>query len=238
MNTLTLFYEKRGERMFDYSPLQKPLPYYQQIQQAIKQSIFNGEYRPGDRLYEAQIAKQYNISRSPVREAIRALVIEGLLFMDEKSHIFVYKPTLQDVRDIYECRISLESTAVELTAERATNEQLKELEKTLEATTGAIKEENTESIVACNARFHELIIHYSGNARLIKLVEDLNGLIYYYRVLNIQGENRANTILKGHSDIYQAIKEKDPLKASNRLKEHTQEDLTNLVQIIEHLEER
>lgn len=72
----------------------------------------------------------------------------------------------------------------------------------------------------------------------MKLVEDLNGLIYYYRVLNIQGEDRLNTILQGHTDIYLAIKDRDPKKASDRLKEHTQEDLTNLIQIIEQLEER
>jgi DNA-binding GntR family transcriptional regulator len=224
--------------MFEYSPLLKPLPYYQQIQQSLKESIFHGIYKPGDRLYEAQIAKLYNISRSPVREAIRALVIEGLLVMDEKSQISVYKPNLQDVRDIYECRISLESTAVELTAERATEEQLLELENTLAKTAKAIKEGKSDTIVVCNARFHELIIQYSGNARLMKLVDDLNGLVYYYRVLNIQGENRVNTILKGHTDIYLALKERNPKKASNRLKEHTQEDLTNLVKVIEQLEER
>jgi DNA-binding GntR family transcriptional regulator len=72
----------------------------------------------------------------------------------------------------------------------------------------------------------------------MKLVEDLNGLIYYYRVLNIQGSDRAETILKGHIEIFKAIKEKNPEKASDRLKVHTQEDLTNLVHIIEQLRER
>lgn len=224
--------------MFDPNPLQKPLPFYQQIEQSIKGSILNGVYKPGNRLYEAQIAKQFGISRSPVREAIRALINEGLLIMDEKSQISVYKPTLQDVRDIYECRIALESKAVVLSAERATKEQLKELEKVLIETKDAIKLGDNETIVGCNARFHELIIQFSGNKRLIKLVEDLNGLIYYYRVLNIQGADRAETILKGHTEVFQALKEKNPEIATRKLKEHTHEDLKNLVQIIEHLEER
>ncbi|MFC4801552.1 GntR family transcriptional regulator [Neobacillus sp. GCM10023253] len=224
--------------MLECNPLQKPLPYYQQIQQSIKESIFNGTYKPGDRLYEAQIATFYNTSRSPVREAIRALVIEGLLVMDQKSQISVYKPNLQDVRDIYECRISLESTAVELTAERATEEQLQELEKTLEETEQAINEDKPETIVAYNAHFHEQIIQYSGNTRLKMLVEGLNGLIHYYRVLNIQGEDRAYEILKGHRDIYLAIKERNPKRAVDRLREHTQEDLKNIVHVIEQFEER
>lgn len=224
--------------MLENNPLQKPLPYYQQVQQSIKDSILNGIYKPGDRLYEAQIAKQYGISRSPVREAIRALINEGLLVMDEKSQIFVYKPSFQDVRDIYECRIALESTAVALTAERASKEQLQILEDILIETEDAIKREENEAIIACNARFHELIIQFSGNERLMKLVWDLNGLIYFYRVLNLKGSDRATTILKGHMKIFQAIKENNPEKAMTRLKEHTHEDLINLVRIIENLEER
>ncbi|NHM31398.1 GntR family transcriptional regulator [Bacillus sp. C11] len=222
----------------DFSPIQKPIPYYQQIQQSIKESIFNGLYKPGDRLYEVQIAKQYNISRSPVREAIRALVIEGLLVMDEKSQISVYKPTLKDVRDIYECRISLESTAVALATVRVKSKQLQELDETLKATAVAIKDKDADSIIANNARFHELILQYCGNERLIKIVGDLKGLINYYRVLNIQGTDRANTILKGHTQIFEAMKKRDPEKAADRLKEHTEEDLKNLIQVIEQLGER
>lgn len=66
----------------------------------------------------------------------------------------------------------------------------------------------------------------------MNLVESLNSLIYYYRVLNIQGENRAEKILKGHTEIFHAIKERNPEKAAKRLKAHTKEDLENLVRII------
>lgn len=128
--------------MLDTKSLQKPSPYYQQIQESIKAAIFNGIYKPGDRLYEAQIAKQFGISRSPVREAIRVLINEGLLIIDDKSQITVYKPSLEDVLEIYECRIALETAAVALTAERATEDQLHELEKCLEETAEAITKKN------------------------------------------------------------------------------------------------
>jgi DNA-binding GntR family transcriptional regulator len=219
--------------MFDSNSLQKPLPFYQQIQESIKSAIFSGEYHPGDRLYEVQIAKQYGISRSPVREAIRALINEGLLVSDEKSQITVYKPTLNDVLEIYECRIALETAAVALTAKRATEDQIKELEKIIEDTADAISNENIESIVACNAQFHNLTIQYSKNQRLLLLIESLNSLIYFYRVLNVQGPNRPETILKGHMEILQAIKDRNPDQAAARLKAHTLEDLENLVRIIE-----
>lgn len=219
--------------MFDSHSLQKPLPYYQQIQESIKDAILKGIFKPGDRLYESQIAKQYGISRSPVREAIKVLINEGLLLCDDKSQITVYKPALEDVIEIYECRIALETAAVALTAERATVDQIRELEKSLADTAIAIETENLEKIVACNAHFHDLTLLYSGNNRLIKLVDSLNSLIYYYRFLNMQGQNRPNTILKGHTEIFQAIKEKNPEKAASLLKVHTLEDLENLTRLIE-----
>jgi DNA-binding GntR family transcriptional regulator len=222
--------------MNEENNLQKALPYYMQIQQTIKERIFKGTYKPGDRLYEAQIAKQFGISRSPVREAIRGLINDGLLMMDEKSQISVYEPSLQDVRDIYECRIALESTAVALSAERATEEELAELENLLIETSEVIKRGDKDVIVTCNARFHELIMQICRNERLLKLVDELHALTYFYRFINIEGAHRAETILKGHTEIYEAIKERNPEKASSKLKEHTYEDLNNLVQIIEHKE--
>lgn len=213
--------------------LEKAEPYYLQLQQTIKERIWNGFYKPGDRLYEAQLAKQFEVSRSPVREAVRTLVNEGLLSVGSNSQITVYEPSVQDVKDIYECRIALESTAVALTAEKASSEQLIDLEEVLTKTQRAIERGDKGKIVECNVRFHELIIEFSGNLRLKKIIEDLHSLTYYYRLLNTDDGQRANTILKGHLGILEAIKEKNPEKAAKRLTLHTQEDLENLIKIFQ-----
>ena len=218
-------------------PLEKALPFYLQIQQEIKARIWHGEYKPGDRLFEAQLAKQFSISRSPVREAIRTLINEGLLIMDEKSQITVYKPTLKDVRDIYGCRIALESAAVALAAERATEAQIEELKRILAGTEAAIEKNDKEEIVKWNTQFHLKIILISDNERLKKLVDELHSLIYYYRLLNIEGDERGPIILKGHLEIFKAISERSPEKAAQCLKEHTQEDLKHLIYLLEGKEE-
>ncbi|MEH7121721.1 GntR family transcriptional regulator [Bacillus sp. JJ1532] len=220
----------------DQNSLERALPFYEQIQQTIKKGIWEGIYKPGDRMYESQLAKQFAISRSPVREAIRALINEGLLIMDDKSQIIVYKPSLQDVQDIYDCRLALESKAVALAAVRASEAQINELESILLETEEAINRKEKEEIVACNSGFHELIIHISGNLRLKKLVNELHSLTHYYRLLNLEGANRAETILNGHRQIFEAIKERNSEKAAKRLIEHTKEDLENLVQLIKEKE--
>jgi DNA-binding GntR family transcriptional regulator len=157
--------------------------------------------------------------------------------MDEKSQITVYKPTLKDVRDIYGCRIALESAAVALAAERATVAQIAELESIIAGTEAAIKKNDKEEIVKWNTKFHEKIILISENERLKKLVDELHSLIYYYRLLNIEGDERGPIILKGHKEIFKAISERNPEKAAQCLMEHTQEDLKNLIYLIEGKEE-
>lgn len=214
-------------------PLEKALPFYLQIQQTIKERIWQGEYKPGDRLFEAQLAKQFSISRSPVREAIRTLINEGLLIMDEKSQITVYKPTLKDVRDIYGCRVALESAAVALAAERASERHIEELGRIITETEASVENNEKEEIVKWNTKFHEHIILISGNIRLKKLVDELHSLTYYYRLLNIEGNERGEVILKGHKEIFNAIRENDPEKAIQSLKKHTEEDLNNLINLIE-----
>ncbi|MGO1058402.1 GntR family transcriptional regulator [Planococcus sp. FY231025] len=216
--------------------LEKAEPYYMQLQQTIKERIWSGYYKPGDRLYEAQLAKQFEVSRSPVREAVRTLVNEGLLSVGSNSEITVYEPSLQDVQDIYECRIALESTAVALTAKKASLEQLKEIESVLFETQEAIEKGDKEKIVECNVHFHELIINISGNIRLKKIIEDLHSLIYYYRMLNTDEGHRGSTILKGHQKIFEAIKERDSEKAVECIAMHTKEDLENLVTLFKEKE--
>ncbi|MBT2689255.1 GntR family transcriptional regulator [Bacillus sp. ISL-47] len=204
-----------------------------QIQQTIKEMIWKGILMPGDRLYEAQLAKQFETSRSPVREAFRALINEGLLVIDEKSQITVYKPSLGDVRDIYECRLALESRAVSIAAQCATDLQLERLSNTLKETCKAIERKEKEKIVQYNVCFHEQIINICGNLRLKKLIDDLHSLTYFYRVLNVKESGRAALILKEHTEIFNAIKNRNPEKACKKLIKHTKNDLENLINLIE-----
>lgn len=101
----------------EHLPLEKAEPYYEQIDQIIKKLIFQGVYKPGEHIYDAKLAKEFNVSRSPVREAVRAIEKEGLFVLNSKQQLVVYKPSLEDVKEIYLCRGGLESLAVKLVTE-------------------------------------------------------------------------------------------------------------------------
>ncbi|WP_134704602.1 GntR family transcriptional regulator [Ammoniphilus sp. YIM 78166] len=224
--------------MSDYS-IEKRSPYYEQFYHSIKKMIFEGKFKPGERINETQLAKEFNVSKSPVREAIRVLEKEGLVIVDEKSRVLVYEPTMRDVEEIYYCRMALESFAVRSTTKIATEAEIKEIETTLAKTEQAIQNgEESNVIIALNDLFHHLILEYTQNRRLQKQWNDLKSLTYLFRILNFQGEDRATIILKQHRGIFHYMKSRDQEAASKAMIDHLQCDLEHLLQVISHSTEQ
>ncbi|RAK20522.1 GntR family transcriptional regulator [Anoxybacillus vitaminiphilus] len=214
--------------------VEKSPPFYDQIYHSLRQMIFQGVFRPGERIYEAKLAREFNVSRSPVREAVRALEKEGLLTVDDKSRITVYQPTMKDVEEIYQCRMVLESLAARLAAQQASNEELKEIEKVLEQTQAQIeKQGKDDTVIALNVHFHDLIVQFSQNRRLQKQLQELRSLTYYYRAINFQGEGRERQILREHQHVFQLIKERDAERAAKAMAEHIHNDLLHLQQVLQ-----
>lgn len=207
-------------------------PYYIQFYHMIKQMIFEGKFQPGERINETQLAKEYQVSKSPIREAIRILEKEGLLVV-ERAKIVVYQPTLKDVEDIYYCRMALESFAVKRTTKIATDAELEHIKKTLKETEDAIKQEmKPNEIISLNEKFHQLILAYSQNPRLQKQVDDLKSLINYFRILNFKGEQRAMEILKQHRNVFYYMEQRDAEKAAAEMVRHLEMDVEHLVTVL------
>ncbi|MCM3585341.1 GntR family transcriptional regulator [Mesobacillus maritimus] len=212
--------------------IEKQAPYYIQFYHMIRQMIFDGKYQPGERINETQLAKEHNVSKSPIREAVRILEKEGLLVV-ENSKVFVYEPTLKDVKDIYYCRMALESFAVRLTTKIASDQELAELEQVLADTEAAIQaKQDDNSIITLNEKFHQLILTFTNNAHLQKQVYDLKGLIHYFRVLNFKGNHRAEDILQQHQLIFSFIKQRDEDQAAQEMINHLELDTEHLVEVL------
>ncbi|MEH7125188.1 GntR family transcriptional regulator [Bacillus sp. JJ1532] len=215
--------------------IEKPVRYYDQVYNSIREMIVQGVLKPGDKIFEAKIARELDISRSPVREAVRALEKEGLLVIDGKSRITVYKPTMKDIEDIYECRMALESLAARLTTRLASGQEIKRIENTVlnakRYLDDAAKEQNRLALIGENTQFHDLITKYSQNVRLKKQLRDLYSLSHYYRVLNFQGENRELVVFNEHLEILNFMKRRDEEKAAVMMRKHLETDLTHLKEI-------
>ena len=215
--------------------IEKAPSYYLQAYNSIKDMIFNGVLKPGDRIYESKIASEFHISRSPVREAIRSLEKDGLLLIGTKSQITVYQPTKKDIENIYECRQALESQAARLTTRNASDKELEDINNILMEAQEYISNSDDnliKTIILLNTQFHNLILNYCQNSHLQKQSKDLSILTHFYRSIDVYEHDRIMDIFNYHLEIFHYIKERDEEKAAQTMYNHLDNDLKHLKDLL------
>ncbi|MFE3138225.1 GntR family transcriptional regulator [Streptomyces scopuliridis] len=176
---------------------------------ALRQDIIAGRLRPGDRLVERELAERFEVSRVPVREAIRALVAEGFVLFETPRRTVVRRLTPTDVNELFELREALEVYAAGLAAERASRDSLAELEELLDRAAAATRARDAERITDINTRFHDRILAMAGNSLLSSVMEPVDGRL---RLLTRQNEQWSE-LLEEHRALYEAIASGDPDRA-------------------------
>jgi phosphonate utilization transcriptional regulator len=151
------------------------------VQREIEQRILSGEIGPGHKLNEADIASELSVSRSPVREAFRALEQVGLLRMEKNRGVFVRELSLTDADELYEIRASLDELIGHLAAERITAEQVEELRRLLKAMQKAARARSVNEYYPLNLQFHDLIAQFANNRALLGIYRRLVNELHLYR---------------------------------------------------------
>lgn len=206
-------------------------PYRHQTAQAVvagqlRYEILSGHILPGTRLIQSEVAKRLGMSTTPVREAMRELVAEGLLEGDAHKGLFVHQPTLPELVEVYEIRLLLEPANVELTALRVTDTFLDQAERLL------AEMEATEDIgrwVELNREFHRILTEASGNTRMIEILRNLRNVSsLYVGIIADQSPARLATANDEHKAILDACRSRDAAVASRLVKQHVQSSLNML----------
>ena len=188
----------------------------------LRGAIVEGKLKPGQRLMEVQLAEQLGVSRTPVREAIRKLELEGLVVMLPRKGAYVANMSLKDVVDVLEIRASLEGLAASLSAERITDEDIKKLESIVEEFENNVDESNVEALLKKDVEFHECIFKSTNNKRLHQLINSLWEQVYRFRFTYVSDYNSTVNIIEEHKMILDAIKNRDSELAKKYAMEHIQ----------------
>jgi len=199
---------------------------------ALREAIIKGELKPGERLMEVQLAEEMGVSRTPVREAIRKLELEGLVVMVPRKGAYVAGLSLKDAADLFEVRISLEGLAAALSAERITEEELKIMEKILEDITAAAEREDVEAVIQKDAEFHQILFSTTRNNRLAQIINSLKEQIDRFRIQSFSNPARMKAINKEHAGIIKAIKEGNAELAEKLAREHIEKVEANVMEVI------
>ena len=196
------------------------LPLRDVVFKTLRQAILRGELEPGERLMEIQLAERLGVSRTPIREAIRKLELEGLVLMIPRKGAEVAKISESNLRDVLEVRRSLEELAIDLACQRMTPEELEELKVTQEKFALAIKNGDAMQIAETDERYHEIIYDDTKNARLVQILDNLREQMYRYRLEYIKDEDKRQVLLIEHERILKAISLRHVQEAKQAIREH------------------
>ena len=181
------------------------LPLRDVVFNTLRQAILRGELKPGERLMEIQLANKLGVSRTPIREAIRKLELEGLVLMIPRKGAEVAEITEKSLRDVPEVRRALEELAVELVCEKITEEQIQDLKDAAEEFKESLESGDITRIAEADVKFHDVIYMATDNQKLIQLLNNLREQMYRYRVEYLKRSDFHQQLIDEHEEIIETI---------------------------------
>lgn len=204
------------------------LPLRDVVFNTLRQAILRGELKPGERLMEIQLANKLGVSRTPIREAIRKLELEGLVLMIPRRGAEVAQITEKSLRDVLEVRRALEELAVQLACLRMTAEGMEHLKKAAEDFESVLGDEDITVVAEADVAFHDVIYLATDNERLISLLNNFREQMYRYRVEYLKKKEFHTKLLKEHQEIIHAIEHGE----CDRATEVTSRHIENQVEVV------
>lgn len=186
----------------------------------LKREIHLGTIEAGERLVERSIAESKNVSRTPVREALRRLRAEGLTEYAPRRGFIVAALSTKDIDEIYVLRETLEGLAAREAAVRMDAVSYRELERLLPPMERAAAAGHVEEMRRLNQRYHQRIIELTGMKHLLQLVTELGDRIEYYRRKSLSLEGRPNHTVEEHRLILHSLGQSDPDLAEAAMRLH------------------
>lgn len=204
----------------DYKPLREV------IFNTLREAIIVGELKPGERLMEVQLADKMGVSRTPVREAIRKLELDGLVEMLPRKGAHVADLSVKDIMDVLEVRSTLDGLASSLSASRITEDEVKELKHIQGQFVNYVEKDNLQGSIKKDVEFHDIIYRSSRNDKLMQITSNLREQIQRFRVIYLKDYSSTRELIKEHAEICDAIAGRDPESARRAAQKHikNQED--------------
>ncbi len=209
--------------MFSQLEIESHKPLRESVYEQLRASILRSEIKPNTRLKEVEIAEKMGVSRTPIREAIRKLEIEGLVTIESRKGAHVADISIKDTADTLDVRAYLEGLAARRAAELMTKDQIKELEKISNKFNKAVETGKTQDMIKYDEEFHRYIVNATDNPRLISILENLAELVIRFRYLYFGTFKRAGEMPPQHLSILEYIKAGDTELAGRSARNHIAE---------------
>ena len=211
------------------------LPLRDVVFNTLRRAILSGELKPGERLMEIHLANRLGVSRTPIREAIRKLELEGLVKIIPNKGAYVTGITRKDVADIYKIRSMLEGMCARWATKYITEKQIEELEEVLLLSEFHLRkrsDEQADQVTELDGKFHRILYEASNSRILEHVLSDFHKYVQMARAKSVGEKNRAEKSIQEHREILEAIQKHDGELAERLANRHILNVMKNL-----HLEE-
>jgi DNA-binding GntR family transcriptional regulator len=201
------------------------------VYDVVKSMAITYGIRPGERINEVDLARQLNVSRTPLREALNRLATEGFLSTRLNKGFFARSLDPNEVFNLYEFRSAIESATASIACERATKQELQELEKFVLASKDEKDDVLATKLLRLDEEFHERVALATHNDEFVRSVRGINARIHFVRWIDMQSGRRVHT-QNEHLQIIQALKKRDANAASQMMRRHISRRLDQIVVVI------
>ncbi len=208
------------------------LPLRDVVFKKLRAEILLGKLKPGERLMEIHLAQRLGVSRTPIREAIRKLELEGLVTMIPRRGAEVAQISEKNLKDVLEVRLALETLAVRLACQRMDQQVLGELRQACDHFAKVTANKDMAEITRADVALHDVIIRSTGNRKLEQMISNLSEQMYRYRFEYIKDTSYHTLLIEEHERIYESIAKRDPDMAEKEITNHIENQLQT---IMEHL---
>jgi len=195
----------------------------------LREQILQGEYEPHERLFETRISEEIGVSRTPIREALHNLELEGLIECLPKVGYVVKPISEEEVAEICELRGLVEALAARWASEKARDKLVAELQKNIAASEKKLEQGAARAFVELDAQFHEIIARLSGSKRLLELAQTLRHHMLRYRIQSIYATCNVFRAIEGHKGILAAIKNGDKDEIELAIRTHLEQSKKDIL---------
>lgn len=216
-------------KLDSYQPLREV------VCETLRNAIIEGVLKPGERLMEIQVSEELGVSRTPVREAIRKLELEGFVVMIPRRGTYVSDLSIKDINEVFEVRTALDVLAAGMAAERITVDELEQMERLLVELGEYIEQNDIEKIVEADSKFHDLLYSASRNTRLVGIINNLREQLTRFRSLSMSYPGRLKEMLGEHTRLVESLGLRNVSLAKRLAGEHmANAEQTLLKNMLEH----
>lgn len=201
------------------------------VYEYLRNAIMDGVIKPGERIVEREYAEKFGVSRTPIREVLRKLEMDGLIEYIPRQGVVAKSFNRAEIEEIYAIRVRLETLAIKIATEKITEQQLNKVKNMHLQAIQASDQGNFNKVADYMRSFDDLLFESIGMPKLRKMIAGLQESLSSYRKINLSSGERRDKAIKEHTQILQAVVDKDSELAEMLLRKHIERARDSLLEM-------